>query len=376
MNIDWTTAFRDKRVLITGHTGFKGSWLTIWLHKLGAQVTGYSLPPPTAPSLFEIAGVRELLERHVEGDVRDGLRLQRVVCETKPNCVFHLAAQPIVATGYENPRETFDVNVLGTVGLLESVRCHGVRPCRVVVVTSDKCYDVPERTVDTSPLGFREDDRLGGDDPYSASKAAAEIVTHAYLKSYFDPLQHCKHQIWLATARAGNVVGGGDWSPMRLAPDIVRAAFAGVALQIRRPDSVRPWQHVLDPLAGYLMLTVGMSECFFRQGTSASHAAHWNFGPPPESCITVRDVVAKFHAALGRGIAEEAKFWGFGETRALNLCSDKARALLGWRPRWSLDETIRRTADWYRRYYDEPGADMRQACLADIAAYEGAEPLP
>lgn len=376
MQTNWNTAFRDKRVLITGHTGFKGSWLTIWLHKLGARATGYSLPPATLPSLFEVARVRELLERHVEGDVRDGLRLERVVCETDPDFVFHLAAQPIVATGYDNPRETFDVNVMGTVSLLEAIRCHGARPCSVIIVTSDKCYEVPPAMEGIRPAGFREDDRLGGDDPYSASKAAAELVAHAYLKAYFEPARLRDHQVRTATARAGNVVGGGDWSAMRLAPDIVRAAFSGMTLQIRRPESVRPWQHVVEPLGGYLMLAAALSTPDLLAESMAPHGTQWNFGPPPESFVTVRDVVAKFHAALGRGSAEEAKFPGFAETRTLRLCSDKARDLLGWRPRWSLDETVRRTAAWYRRYYEAPGTDMRQACLDDIAGYEAAEPLP
>ncbi len=371
----WTDAFRDKRVLITGHTGFKGSWLAIWLHRLGARVTGYALPPPTRPSLFEVARVRELLERHVEADVRDAACLEHELGQARPRFVLHLAAQPLVPEGYRNPRDTFETNVMGTVNVLEAVRRVGPRPCTVVVVTSDKCYEVAPSGCDPAPPGLRESDRLGGSEPYSASKAAAEIVAAAYRRSYFDPQHLHEHQVALVTVRAGNVIGGGDWSPTRIVPDVVRAAAAGRPVELRMPHAVRPWQHVLDPLAGYLTLAARLVDEWPDDPRSA-HSGAWNFGPPTESCVTVGALVEQLHRALGRGATADSPDPSIRETATLTLCSDKARSLLGWRPRWPLDETIRRTADWYCRYYDQPGADMRQACMDDIAAYEAAEPRP
>jgi CDP-glucose 4,6-dehydratase len=368
-------AFRGQRVLVTGHTGFKGSWLALWLHRLGARVTGYSLRPPTEPSHFAAARVADVLEQHVEADVRDADRLAAALRASDPGFVFHLAAQAIVGAAYESPCETFDVNVMGTVNVLEAVRSRA-RPCVVVVVTSDKCYETPESEGHRSPLGFREDDPLGGADPYSASKGAAEIAVRSYLRSYFRPAEHAGHGVRLASARAGNVIGGGDWSARRIVPDLARAAAAGQPPVIRMPDAVRPWQHVLEPLSGYLALAARLSAEAAPDGGNP-HAGGWNFGPPPESCVPVRDLVEAFQARWGGGAWQDASATApaAGEVRALNLCSDKARGLLGWRPRWNLATALERTVAWYRRYYAAPSADLAAASMDDIAAYEASERL-
>jgi len=255
------------------------------------------------------------------------------------------------------------------------VRRVGPRPCTVIVVTSDKCYEIAPQTCEPMPPGLREDDRLGGSEPYSASKAAAEMVAAAYRRTYFDPQELHEHQVTLVSVRAGNVIGGGDWSATRIVPDVIRAAEAGRPVELRMPHAIRPWQHVLDPLAGYLALAARLVH-EWPDDPRSPYAGAWNFGPPPESCVTVGVLVERLHRAFGRGTAAELPDPTIRETHTLTLCSDKARGLLGWRPRWSLDETIRRTAEWYRRCYDQPGADMRQACLDDIAAYEAAEPRP
>lgn len=360
-------AFRGRRILVTGHTGFKGSWLALWLHRLGAQVTGYALAPPTQPSNFELARVRELLAAHHEADVRDFARVQAALNEADPEVVFHLAAQAVVRIGHVQPRETFDTNVMGTVNLLEAVRTRG-RPCVVIVTTSDKCYENRG-----CPDGFRETDPLGGEEPYSASKAAAEFVTAAYRGAFFPAKSVGQHGIKLASVRAGNVIGGGDWAPDRIISDAVVHLAAGRPVPVRNPDAVRPWQHVLEPLGGYLALAARM-----RASDDACWCEAWNFGPPPGEDVTVGRLVDRCVEAWGSGSWQAAAGAAQQPAEVLNLRLriDKTVRQLGWQPRWGLNETIRRTTAWYRRYYDDPGADMRQACLDDIAAYEQQRPTP
>jgi len=378
MSVPFADAFRNRRVLVTGHTGFKGSWLVLWLHALGARVYGYALPPPTHPSLFEAGRIGRLLARHTVGDVRDFDRLRRTLHTARPHYVFHLAAQAIVGVGYRQPRETFETNVLGTVNLLEALRTVRTRPdgrCAVIVVTSDKCYDVAatSRRTRSDRASFRETDRLGGDEPYSASKAAAELVVRAYRRCYFPPEQLGRHGVVLATVRAGNVIGGGDWATGRIIPDIVRSLAAGRPVLVRQPTFCRPWQHVLDPLGGYLQLAARLRQHPPPARDAALWEA-WNFGPAPGRDVPVSDLVRRFLAAYGRGTWRRARVGPavLPETARLYLSSAKARRLLGWRPRWTLDEAIRRTVTWYRVFYDQPHADLPAACREDIAAWEAA----
>jgi len=361
MNEQFVPALSGRNVLVTGHTGFKGSWLAAWLHRLGAHVTGYSLPPPTVPNHFAAAGVGELLARDVRGDIRDGDLMARVVADAEPDVIFHLAAQPIVRAGFSNPRETFDVNVLGTASLLDAVRGTG-KPCVVVVVTSDKCY-----RNDGQVWGFREIDPLGGHDPYSASKAGTELVVDAYRSSFFTPAEA---GVRLASGRAGNVIGGGDWAGDRLVPDAVRALSEGSELIVRNPLSTRPWQHVLEPLSGYLALAARM----LHEPAEPRWCSAFNFGPVSSEEATVADLATALVGAWGSGswrpLANQPK--SDGEAGTLRIAIDKAVSDLGWRPRWQLAETVRRTADWYRSYYDDPEGSMRAKTLADIEAYETA----
>jgi CDP-glucose 4,6-dehydratase len=348
------SAFQGKRVLVTGHTGFKGAWLALWLHHLGAEVTGFALPPPTRPSLFEALDPARKM-RHREGDIRDLPALERVFEEADPEVVFHLAAQSLVRRSYEDPKTTFDTNVGGTVNLFEVVRRHG-RVRALVNVTSDKCYANQEWV-----WGYRETDSLGGSDPYSASKACAELVFAAYQKSFFPP--GCG--LGLASARAGNVVGGGDWAADRLVPDCVRAFHEGRTVGIRNPDAVRPWQHVLEPLGGYLLLAAQLLQ------DPVAWSGAWNFGPAPQSCRPVREVADSVARAWRNARWEDLSEWQAGnsaETRLLRLCCDKATNLLGWQPLWDFRRTIFRTVHWYRRFYQAPGL-ATQLCLEQIEEY-------
>ena len=335
-------AFDGRRVFVTGHTGFKGSWLTSWLLALGAEVTGYALPPSTEPSLFDALDLAARL-RHVVGDVRDRDRLTGVMQEAGPSVVFHLAAQPLVRRGYAEPHETFATNVMGTVDALEAARaCDTVGA--VVIVTSDKCYDNAERG-----RAFREGDPLGGRDPYSASKGCAELVTAAYHSSFFD----ADRPAGIASVRAGNVIGGGDWAPDRLIPDCVRALAAGDPVVVRNPDAVRPWQHVLEPLAGYLSLAARLVD----EGPGFTGA--WNFGPADEDASRpVRWVVERFLDAWGGGAWATPQPGAVQphEARSLALDSHKARERLDWAPVWDATTAVKHTATWYRDYYRRPGA--------------------
>lgn len=342
------TAYGGRRVLVTGHTGFKGAWLTFWLRELGAEVTGLALPPDTDPSLFSEIELASLC-RHLTGDIREAGDLAQHVREASPEVVFHLAAQSLVRRSYREPLATIATNVLGTAHLLEAVREFG-RPCAIVVVTSDKCYENREQAA-----GYREDDPLGGHDTYSASKAAAEIVTAGYRRSFFPPPKIRFHGVALATARAGNVLGGGDWSADRLIPDAVRALGAGEPLRVRNPDSIRPWQHVLDPLAGYLLLGMRLRES--ADAERASYCEAWNFGPGEENARAVAEVAEEFLRRWGSGRWEPARDGSAPhEAGRLHLSIEKARNRLGWEPRWGFSETIRRTADWYRAHAAGAGA--------------------
>ena len=353
-------AFSGRSVFLTGHTGFKGSWLAIWLHHLGARVTGYALPPATDPSNFVLSRVRELLAAHHEADIRDGERLAAALRAADPDVIFHLAAQSLVRESYAQPRDTFETNVIGTISVLEAVRARS-RPCVVVAITSDKCYENREHV-----WGYRENDPMGGHDPYSASKGAAEIAIAAYRRSFFPPQRYSVHGVKLASARAGNVIGGGDWAKDRIMTDVVRSLAAGRPVPVRNPGAVRPWQHVLEPLSGYLRL----AERLLASDDPALCSA-WNFGPLPGDDIPVSQLVETAIAAWGSGSWQDVSDpQQPHEAATLRLSIDKALAALGWRPRWNVGEAVRRTAAWYRQACAAPGGDMRPACHDDIAAYE------
>lgn len=341
--------WRGKRVLLTGHTGFKGAWLAIWLHRMGARVVGAALAPATDHNLFELAQVSELLEHH-RCDVRDPVALAALVRHASPEIVLHLAAQALVRTGYREPLETFSTNVMGTANLLDAVRGQaGVRA--VVVVTTDKVYQ--ERA---SCYPYREDDALGGHDPYSASKAAAELVVACYRDSYLGD-----NGVAVASARAGNVIAGGDWAQDRLLPDAFRAWSRDRTLEVRRPAAVRPWQHVLEPLSGYLLLAEKLWQ-------DPGLAGAYNFGPDTAEMITVGELVQLARSAFGRGhSAYGTGASGPHEAGALMLEVARSRQVLGIRPCWPVQQAVSRTMAWYRQYSN--GAPARGLCLADITDY-------
>jgi CDP-glucose 4,6-dehydratase len=330
--------YRGKKVLVTGHTGFKGGWLVSWLKTLGAQVVGFALSPDTQPNLFEAACVnRDMIS--VTGDVRDLAAVTRVFQQHSPEIVFHNAAQPLVRRSYRDPVATYATNVMGTVHALEAVRqTPSVRAA--VVVTSDKAYENREWF-----WPYREEDAMGGHDPYSSSKGCAELVSASYRMSFFSGPESAG----LATARAGNVMGGGDWSEDRLIPDIVRAIAGGKAVVIRQPDSVRPWQHVLEPLRGYLML----AQKLFENGSEYAEA--WNFGPRDEDAVSVRELAKRVISSWKLGeLKIDPDPNAAHEAQSLRLSTAKARSRLGWQPALSLDEAIEWTVDWYNCYYRDP----------------------
>ena len=340
--------WRGRRVFVTGHTGFKGSWASLWLASLGAEVVGYSAGVPTKPSLFELASVEEGLT-HLEGDVRDGLGLEQAVERHRPEVVVHMAAQALVRRSYREPVETFETNVIGTVNVLEAARAGNVRV--VVNVTSDKCY------LNTGSVPHREDDPKGGSDPYSASKACAEIISDAYRSAFL-----ANEGPGLASVRAGNVIGGGDWADDRLVSDIMTAALERRPVLIRNPDAVRPWQHVLNPLEGYLLLTE-------RLWNDRSYAGGWNFGPAETDEKPVRAVVERIAELWGEGLGwVQDERDQPQETHVLRLDSSRARERLGWAPRWDLEQAIESVVDWYRAY--QAGKDMRVVMFDQITAYE------
>ncbi len=350
--------WNGRRVFLTGHTGFKGSWMALWLQSMGADVTGYSLNPPTQPNLFEIADVARGLH-HQTGDIRDLDALHRAMAACEPEIVIHMAAQPLVRHSYDEPVETYATNVMGTVHLLESVRrVGGVRA--VVNITTDKCYENREWI-----WGYRENEPMGGYDPYSNSKGCAELVSAAYRSSFFNPADYARHGVALATVRAGNVIGGGDWAKDRLIPDILAGFEAGKVVHIRNPNAIRPWQHVLEPLRGYLTL----AEKLVEQGVEFASA--WNFGPHPDDARPVGWIVERMGSLWG-----EAARWEIDngkhphEANFLRLDITKAMTTLGWHPALRLEEALQKIIEWSRARMS--GADMRQVTLAQIQAYQAA----
>ncbi|PXX75475.1 CDP-glucose 4,6-dehydratase [Pseudomonas sp. LAMO17WK12:I10] len=349
--------WRGKRVLLTGHTGFKGSWLTLWLHSLGAEVSGFSLDPATEPSLFELARIAEGINDQ-RGDLRDLGALLELIAETQPEIVLHLAAQPLVREGYRDPLGTYSSNVMGTLNLLEAIRqVGGVRAC--VLVTTDKVYANQEWL-----WPYRENEALGGHDPYSSSKACCELLAQSYAASFFPAERHAEHGLALATARAGNVLGGGDFAPERLIPDVLKAWSADEPVTLRYPQAVRPWQHALEPLAGYLQLAAGL----YEQGPRFAGA--WNFGPSEADMCSVGEVVellaARWPAAPGLRIEPSE----LHEAGLLRLDSSRARQLLAWQPRWSLQQCLAQTLDWHLAW--QRGDDMRAVTLDQLNLYRGA----
>lgn len=351
--------WKGKSVFVTGHTGFKGSWLCLWLHRLGAEIHGYALDPPTSPSLFELATVSTLLKKNQIADVRDVSTLADAMQLAQPEIVFHLAAQPLVRDSYKIPVETYAINVMGTVHLLEAVRgCSSVRA--VVNVTTDKCYENREWV-----WGYREDEPMGGFDPYSNSKGCSELVTAAYRQSYFTGLSgmHSASLPGVATARAGNVIGGGDWAADRLIPDCINSLLSGKPVQIRNPQAIRPWQHVLEPLSGYLTLAQRLYE------SGPEYAEGWNFGPRDEDAKPVEWIVQRMCASWGSNAGYVIDSGNHPhEAHYLKLDCSKAHMRLDWRPRWTLEQALHSIIEWVSVY--RSGGDLKQCCFEQIESYE------
>ncbi len=345
--------FKGKNVLITGHTGFKGSWLVQWMHELGATVSGIALDPVTSPNLFDAAGLGSLCQDH-RLDLRNFEPVGKAMLAIQPDIVFHLAAQPLVRESYRLSRETFDINVMGSVNVFEAVRaCPSVKA--LVHVGTDKVYENEEWD-----YGYRENDPLGGHDPYSASKAAAEIAFQSYLRSFFYPVGPVK----AASGRAGNVIGGGDWAKDRIVPDAIRALIKGEPVPVRNPNSTRPWQHVLEALSGYVTLGA-----LLLQGDDRALGS-WNFGPRAESIHNVKDLIDAMLPVWGKGSwVHTGDPHAPHEAGALTLCIDKARQRIGWEPKWTFAETVHRTVNWYKGFHG--GQSARDLCRDDIAAYMG-----
>ena len=348
--------WKGRRVLLTGHTGFKGSWLSLWLQQLGAELCGIALDPPTKVNLYQDASVEHGM-RSVIGDIRDTVMLERTFADHRPEIVFHLAAQPLVRISYQDPLGTYSTNVMGTANTLEASRkTDSVRA--VIVITTDKCYENREWE-----WPYRETDRLGGFDPYSNSKACAELVVSAYRHSYFNPAEYSRHGVAIASVRAGNVIGGGDWAEDRLVPDIIRAFMDERPVRIRYPNAIRPWQHVLEPLRGY----ISVAESLCESGAISGEA--WNFGPAQFDAQTVEWIVCELTKLWGAGARWELeKSPQPHEARTLKLDWSKAAARLGWRPILRLKDALTMTSDWYKARLQ--GQDMRMFTVAQIEQYE------
>jgi len=351
--------WNGKRVFLTGHTGFKGGWLSLWLASMGAKVTGYALAPDTKPNLYDILGISDLIERSCINDVRNLNDLKKVMADFRPEIVVHMAAQPLVRYSYQDPVLTYATNVMGTVNVLEATR--SVDSIRAtVIVTTDKCYENKEWV-----WGYREGESMGGHDPYSSSKGCAELVTAAYRNSYFSADTHSHHKHAIASARAGNVIGGGDWSPDRLIPDAIKAFEGNMPVIIRNPLAVRPWQHVLEPLSGYLILAQALYE------NGSSYASAWNFGPRDDDAKSVQEVMDLLIAKWDKNAA-----WSLDgveqphEARLLKLDCSKANTQLNWLPRWDLEAAIEKIVEWEHSFRKKE--DMRALSLKQINQYMNA----
>jgi len=354
------SAFKGKRALVTGHTGFKGAWLCEWLLGLGAEVTGVSLPPNTEPSLCAELGLARRL-RHIIGDIQDPAILAGAVAECQPDFVFHLAAQAVVRESYVRPRETFQVNSMGTLHLLEALR-PVTKPCAAVFITTDKCYENREWH-----HGYREEDRLGGRDPYSASKAAAELIIGSYRQSFFQ-----EHPVQIASCRAGNVIGGGDWARDRIVPDCMRALQKGRPIAVRNPRATRPWQHVLEPLSGYLWLGASLAEPKLRRCDLSLLTSAFNFGPDRDAHRTVEELVAEVLRHWPGQWQDKSDPAAPHEAGWLQLSTDKAYELLRWFPIWSFSTAVEKTVEWYREAGRGQAAPLQKRTRAQIALYSEA----
>lgn len=349
--------YRNKRILVTGHTGFKGSWLSIWLHELGASVVGVGLEPFTERDNFVLSGIGEKIDADIRADIRDGQRMKEIFAIYQPEIVFHLAAQPLVRLSYEKPVETYETNVMGTINILEAIRA--TNSVKVgVMITTDKCYDNKEQL-----RGYKEDDPFGGYDPYSSSKGACEIAIQSWRRSFFNPDQFEKHRKSIASVRAGNVIGGGDWALDRIIPDCIRALEADKPIDIRSPKSVRPWEHVLEPLSGYMLLAQKMWE------HPTEYCEGWNFGPESESVSTVWEVATELINNFGKGeLKDSSDPNAVHEAQLLMLDITKAKKRLGWKPKLNMQKCLALVADWYKRYKNE---DVYKLCVEEIEKFAG-----
>lgn len=349
----YNNVYNGKTVLVTGHTGFKGSWLSIWLTMLGAKVVGYSLEPYSERGNFEACHLHDRLYADIRGDVRDFEKLNETIKTHKPEIIFHLAAQALVRTAYQHPRETYETNIMGSINVLEAIRQNECVKT-VVMITSDKCYENVEQI-----WGYKETDRMGGYDPYSASKGCAELAISSYRNSYFNPKDYTKHGKAIASVRAGNVIGGGDWSDNRLIPDCIRFIEAGKDIEIRNPIATRPWEHVLEPLSGYLKVGQKLIE------NPVEYATSFNFGPHISANKTVLEVVRRLVEYYGKGkVVDASDPNAVHENTLLNLDVTKAYVMLQWEAKWGLQEAVEKTVDWYKEALNSQ--DMYDFCVKQI----------
>ncbi len=347
--------YRNKKVLVTGHTGFKGSWLTIWLHHLGAEVVGYALDPQTQKDNYVLAKAQRLVSKDLRGDICDKNRVNEIIQNEKPEIIFHLAAQPLVLDSFTDPVKTHETNIMGTVHLLDAIRTSN-SAITAVFITSDKCYENKEWV-----WGYRETDPMGGYDPYSASKGACELLISSYQKSFFSPGNYKDHKKAIASVRAGNVIGGGDWAENRIVPDFIKAIEKQEKIQVRNPQAERPWQHVLEPLGGYLMLGAKMIEA------PTSYSSAWNFGPGRNNTVTVKTLIEKMVEFYGSGSWQDnSNSEKMHEANLLSLDISKANQFLNWCPVLTLEDTIQMTVEWYKNYKTE---DVYRLCLHQIQGY-------